>query len=136
MSFVVAVPEMVAAAVSDVAGVGAMIDAANAAAAGATVGIAAAGGDEVSAAIAALFSGHAQAYQRVGAEVAVFHARFEQALSVGARAYSGAEAANAALLQDPLQGLVTAVNGSVEQWTGRPLVGNGANGAPGSGADG
>lgn len=38
----------------------------------------AAGGDEVSAAIAALFSGHAHAYQALSAQAASFHQQFVQ----------------------------------------------------------
>ncbi|WP_412176895.1 PE family protein [Mycobacterium liflandii] len=57
MSFVSVVPEWVAAAATDVAGIGSVVGAANAAAAGATTSVTAAAGDEVSVAIAALFGG-------------------------------------------------------------------------------
>ena len=53
MSFVIAAPEMMTAAASDVANIGSTLSAANAAAAAPTTGIVAAAGDEVSAAIAA-----------------------------------------------------------------------------------
>jgi PE family len=43
--------------------------------------VVAAAGDEVSAAIASLFSGHAQAYRSLSAQAAVFHAQFVRALS-------------------------------------------------------
>ncbi|MEK0504389.1 PE family protein, partial [Mycobacterium ulcerans] len=56
MSFVSVVPEWVAAAATDVAGIGSVVGAANAAA-GATTSVTAAAGDEVSVAIAALFGG-------------------------------------------------------------------------------
>ncbi|WP_261898064.1 PE family protein, partial [Mycobacterium marinum] len=136
MAFVLAVPDMVAEAAADLAGVGSVIDAANTAAAGSTTGIVAAAEDEVSAAIAALFSGHGQAYQQISARVAEFHAQFERVLAAGAQAYSGAEAANASFLQDPLQTALNAINTPVQDLTGRPLVGNGANGVPGTGANG
>ncbi len=97
MSFVIAVPEVVAAA-SDLAGLGSTISAANAAAAP-TTGIVAAAEDDVSAAIAALFSGHGQAYQALSAQVAAFHDQFVQVLTAGARSYAGAEAANASAMQ-------------------------------------
>jgi hypothetical protein len=56
----------------------------------------AAGSDEVSAAIASLFSSHGKAFQALSAQAAAFHSRFVQALIAGAGAYAGAEAANAA----------------------------------------
>ena len=61
MSFVIAAPEFVTAAASDLAKIGSTISATHAAAASTTVVIAAAG-DEVSAAIASLFSGHAREF--------------------------------------------------------------------------
>ncbi|MEK1205819.1 PE family protein, partial [Mycobacterium ulcerans] len=75
MSFVSVVPEWVAAAATDVAGIGSVVGAANAAA-GATTSVTAAAGDEVSVAIAALFSGHGQAYQTLSAQANAFHAQF------------------------------------------------------------
>ncbi len=58
MSYVVAIPDMLASAAADVAGIGSSVGAANTAAVGATTGVMAAADDEVSVAIAALFSGH------------------------------------------------------------------------------
>ncbi|WP_142222683.1 PE family protein, partial [Mycobacterium tuberculosis] len=55
MSLVIVTPETVAAAALDVARIGSSIGAANAAAAGSTTSVLAAGADEVSAAIATLF---------------------------------------------------------------------------------
>ncbi|MEK0682403.1 PE domain-containing protein, partial [Mycobacterium ulcerans] len=57
MSFVSVVPEWVAAAATDAAGIGSVVGAANAAAAGATTSVTAAAGDEVSVAIGAVFGG-------------------------------------------------------------------------------
>ncbi|WP_321576442.1 PE family protein, partial [Mycobacterium marinum] len=65
VSLVSVVPEWVAAAATDVAGIGSVVGAANAAAAGATTSVAAAAGDEVSVAIAALFGGFGREYQVV-----------------------------------------------------------------------
>src|SRR5258707_11731909 len=132
MSFVAAVPEAVAAAASDLAGIGSALTAANAAAALPTTGIVAAAEDEVSAAIAAVFGSHAQGYQTLSAQASAFHAQFEQALAAGGRAYAAAEAANASPL-DQLLGLVDAPTPAL---LGRPLIGNGTNGAKGSGAPG
>jgi hypothetical protein len=96
MSFLMAAPEMIGSAATDVASIGSTLSEANAAAAAPTTGIVAAASDEVSAAIAELFSGHAHAYQALGAQAAAFHERFVQALTAGARSYVGAEATNVA----------------------------------------
>ncbi|WP_142272024.1 PE family protein, partial [Mycobacterium shinjukuense] len=69
MSFVIAAPEALLAAASDFAGIGSMIDAANAVAAAPTVGVLAAGADEVSTRVAALFGGYAREYQAHSAAV-------------------------------------------------------------------
>ena len=102
MSFVVAVPEVLGAAATDLAGIGSSLSAANAAAAP-TTGILAAAEDEVSAAIAALFSSHGTAFQALSAQAADFHAQFVQALNSAKGAYAAAEAANAGLLQTVAQ---------------------------------
>jgi len=69
MSFVIAAPELVTAAASDLASIGSTISAANAAAVAPTAGVVAAGAEEVSAAVAALFGTHAQAYQALSGGV-------------------------------------------------------------------
>ena len=76
MSYVAVASEEVAAAAGDVAGIGAALRAAHAAALAPTTGIVAAAGDEVSAGIAALFGNYAQDFQALGAQAAVFHADF------------------------------------------------------------
>lgn len=58
MSFVIAQPEMIAAAAGELASIRSAINAANAAAAAQTTGVMSAAADEVSTAVAALFSGH------------------------------------------------------------------------------
>ena len=73
MSFVIAAPEFLTAAATDLANIGSTIGAANAAAAAPTTSLLAAGADEVSAAVAALFGGHAQSYQALSAQAAAFH---------------------------------------------------------------
>ncbi|KZS72452.1 hypothetical protein A4G26_05950 [Mycobacterium kansasii] len=45
--------------------------------------------DELSAALASLFSAHGQAYQALGAQAARFHDQFVQALNAGANLYAG-----------------------------------------------
>lgn len=88
MSYRIAAPEMVAAAATDLASVGSSISAANAAAAAPTMSVLAAGADEVSAVVAALFDAHAQAYQSLSAQAALFHEQFVQALNAGAGSYA------------------------------------------------
>jgi len=83
----------------------------------------AAGGDEVSAAVASLFAGHAQAYQGLSAQAAAFHQRFVQALSSGAGSYAATEAPNAAAGQ----GLLDLLNAPTQLLFNRPLIGNGAD---------
>ena len=99
MSFVIAAPELVTAAATDLANIGSTLSTANAAAAATTTEVVAAGADEVSAGIAALFGAQGQAYQALSAQAAAFHAQFVQALNAGAGAYAAAEAANASPLQ-------------------------------------
>jgi PE family len=110
MSYLVAVPDMLASAATDVEGIGSSLTAATAAAAAPTTAVAAAGANEVSTAIAALFSGHAQAHQALSAEAAAFHTQFVRALTGAADAYTGAEAANAAPLQSVVRDALDLVN--------------------------
>ena len=117
--WVIAAPEYVAAAASDLANIGSSLSTANVAALVPTSGVLAAGADEVSAMIAALFSSHAQAYQALSAQAASFHAQFVQLMNTGASQYALAEAANASpLLETVGQGAAGAVNSSVQALTG------------------
>jgi PE family len=134
VSLVDVTPQLLASAAADVKNIGSALDAAHAAAALPTTGLAAAGADEVSAAVAAFFSGHGRAFQVLGGQAGAFRAQFAQALSGAEGAYAAAEAANAS----PLQAVEQAA--SDIQWfspwktlTGRPLLGNGANAAAGTG---
>ena len=83
MSFVIAAPEIVTSAASDLVDIGSRISQANAAAASSTTGCGRGRWDEVSAAIASLFSSHARHYQALSAQAAAFHAQFVQALYRG-----------------------------------------------------
>jgi hypothetical protein len=91
MSFLTTAPDMLATAASDLAGIGSTISTANSTAATPTTVLPAAAEDEVSAAIAQLFSQHGQGYQRVSAQVAAFHEQFVATLTSGARAYATTE---------------------------------------------
>ena len=110
MSFLFLTPEAVTSATSDLANIGSTIQTANSAAAAQTTSVLAAGEDEISAAIAALFTNHGQAYQILSAQAEAFHNQFLQTLSAGSAAYAGAEAANAAPMQSAAQAVVAAVN--------------------------
>jgi PE family len=82
---------MMTAATADLATIGAMLDDAHAAAAPATVAVAPAAADEVSATIAHLFSEHGEAYQTVARGAAAFQEQFGQNLRASAMAYTGIE---------------------------------------------
>ena len=151
LSYVVAVPAMLAAASSDVAGIGSSLSAAHAASAAPTTAVIAAARDEVSAAIASLFSSHGQQFQALSTRAAAFHAQFVSALTRAAGAYAAAEAANASPLAAAFQhdaaslsatvqhDVLAAINAPAQALSGRPLIGNGANGtasSPNGGAGG
>lgn len=123
MSFVLAAPEALVTAASDLAGIGSSLGTASAAAAAPTTGVLAAAADEVSTQVAALLSEHGVGYQQLSAGLSAFHEQFVQTLSAGANTYAAAEA-NAA------QTLVNAVNAPAEAVLGQPLIGGG--GAVGS----
>ncbi len=98
MSYVLALPEAMSAAAADVASIGSAVATVNQGVAVATTEVLAAAEDEVSAAIAALFSAHGQGYQALSAQVAAFHERFVLSLADAAGAYASAEAASVAPL--------------------------------------
>jgi hypothetical protein len=95
MSFVIAAPEIVAAAAGNLAGVGSTLGEATAAAAGPTTSITAAAADDVSLAISETFGAYGRQFQAFGAQASAFHNEFVSLLNGGAAAYVGAEAANA-----------------------------------------
>jgi hypothetical protein len=125
VSPLVVAPELLGSAAARLESVGSAVDAANAAAAVPTTGLAAAGADEISAAVSALFAGYGQQFQALAGQAAAFSDEFMQNLVAGANSYAATETANIGQLLSPA---ADAVNGSVQQWTGRPLIGNGANG--------
>ncbi|MCV7198798.1 PE family protein [Mycobacterium angelicum] len=95
MSFVTVVPDFVGQAAGQLENVGSALNAASAAAAAPTTGLLAAAGDEVSAAIASLFSSHAQEFQAVNAQAAAFQSQFTNLLNAGAGSYLSTEVTNA-----------------------------------------
>ena len=95
MSFVNAHPEMLTAAAGQLQGIGTVLTAQNAAAAGPTTGVAPAAADEVSAMTATQFGAHAALYQAVSAQAAAMHEMFVHVLGASAGSYAATEAANA-----------------------------------------
>ena len=104
MSFVIAAPDFLETAATDLSNIGSALTTANAAAAAPTTGLLAAGADEVSTAVASLFVGHGQAFQELSAQAAAFHSQFVQALNGAGGAYTATEAAAVTPLQAVQQG--------------------------------
>jgi PE family len=121
MSFLLAAPQELADAASDLAGVGSTLSTANAAASAPTTGLLPAAADEVSTQIAKLFSAHAKGFQQLSAQAAAFHDQFVQALTASANTYVTAEA-------NAVQTLRNAVNAPAEALLGHPLIGSGGSG--------
>jgi PE family len=132
MSYLVAAPEALESASSNLAALGSSIESARTAVTVGTTNLAAAAADEVSAAITALFNGHGLQFQALSAQASAFHSQFVQLLSASSGSYLATEAASASSLQSVLD----AVNGPTEALLGRPLIGNGANGVDGAGQAG
>ncbi len=120
MSFVFVVPQAVETAAADLAGIGSTISSANAAAAAPTTGMLAAAEDEVSMAIAALFSEHGRGYQQLSAELAGLHEQLVDNLTASAGVYATAEV-------NAVQTLANALNAPAEAVLGHSPVGGGAN---------
>lgn len=94
MSFLFTQPEILRSAATDLAGVGSTINAATAAAAAPTMSVLAAGADQVSMTIAAIFGAHAQSYQSLSGQAALFHDQFVSLLNSAGGAYCSTEVAN------------------------------------------
>ena len=115
MSFLIATPEMVSTAATDLAGIASNLGAANRAAAASTTGVLPAALDEVSAEIAALFGAHGEAFQAASARAAAFHEQFVQLLGAGATAYANTES-------NVAQALTSAAPGSAQAITPTALL--------------
>ena len=113
MSNVTAVPEMMAAAATDVAAIGSTVNAAHMAAAAPTVAVIPAAADEVSASIAQVFSKQAQNYQALAGQAAAFQQQIVQHLNASAGSYAAAEAVSAASLVPNVGSLVPNLESSV-----------------------
>jgi hypothetical protein len=129
MSYLIAAPEYLAAAATDLSNIGTALGDANSAALGPVSSVLPAGADEVSASIAVLFGAHAQAYAAISAAAQAFHAQFVQLMSGGAEQYLLTEAANATPLNLG-QGLLTqSTAGSQALTTAQPLAGSAVSAA-------
>ena len=100
MSYVIAAPEMMTSAASDLAAIGSTVNAAHMVAAARTTSVIPAAADEVSTGIAALFSQHAANYQALASRAAAFNDQFVHNLTAGAFSYASTDAAAAQFLQD------------------------------------
>ncbi|MCV7079150.1 PE family protein, partial [Mycobacterium szulgai] len=136
MSTLLIAPEALVAASQELTGLGSALGAANSAAATSTTQVVAAAGDEVSAAIARLFGSLGREYQVLSAQSALFHEQFARTLASGAGAYAAAEAASVSPLQWLEDAVLGVINAPTNLLLGRPLIGNGTNGAPGTGNNG
>ena len=95
MSFVTALPPMMASAAGDLQSIGSAVAAGNMAAAAPTTGVVPAAADEVSALTAAHFAAHGALYQAVSAQATAVHELFVSTLATSAGSYAATEAANA-----------------------------------------
>lgn len=135
MSYVVVEPHTVISAAEELVVIDSTVGAASALLTS-SAALQPAAGDEVSAAIASLFSGHAQAYQAVNVEAQTYYQQFMQAFRGAGKSYAAAEAGNASVLQTVGQDVLDLINAPTNILFHRPLIGDGTNGAPGTGQDG
>lgn len=101
--YLLAAPESVATAVTDIGAIGTAVETARAAATARTSGLMAAAADEVSASVAGLFNAYGEECQLVLSQATAFQHEFAQALANAATGYARAEARNAALLSGAAQ---------------------------------
>ena len=96
MVYVIARPEMLAAAANHLQLTGSSLAAQNAANAAPMTGLVPAAAAEVSALTAAQFASHAQTFQAVSAQASAIHEAFVTTLQASAGSYAATEAANTA----------------------------------------
>lgn len=113
MSYVMASPDLIAAAAADVAALGSTVNAAHIAAAASTVALVPAAADEVSTGVAQLFSGVGQEFHHLAGQAAAFNAQFVQHLTAGAGSYAATEVASAASMMPSVGSYVDVINGFV-----------------------
>ncbi|WP_269466853.1 PE family protein [Mycobacterium kansasii] len=130
MSFVTIMPQALENAATNLAGIGSVFSEATAAAAIPTTGPLPAGADAISADIAALLTSHGQTWQAFSRDYEWLHQRFVDLLNGSAGKYWATEIENAA------QNALKTANTDSEWLVGRRMIGNGANGAAGTGQNG
>lgn len=124
MSYVVAAPEYVASAAADLANIGTALGDASTFAAAPTAGaLIPAGADAVSMEVAALFGAHAQAFQEISAQAALFHNQFVQLMTTGGQQYALSEAAN-------VSSVLPGMTNMSQQSIGPSVLSEGAHAAP------
>src|SRR6202035_2410423 len=96
MAYVSTAPAAIAAAATQLEGIGNSFSAESSAAAAPTTGLAPAAADEVSALQAGVFSTYGQLYETVSAEAQAIHQQFVNLLQSSSSSYSDTEAANQA----------------------------------------
>jgi PE family len=124
MGFVSAGTDLIGQAATDLAAIRSDLDAAMTSMAGPTRALAPAGQDEISAAIAAVFSDAGTQFQAYQAQAARFHDSFAKLMNTGAMAYAQAEVANAAAAAAPT-GDFGQIGGAIEGFLGEQLEGSG-----------
>src|SRR3984893_4690548 len=125
VSLLIVAPEVLSSAAAYLQSIGSAVNAANAAAAVPITTLAAAGADEISGAVTAAFAGHGPQVPTLAGQAAAFGDQFVRNLLAGAHSY---EATEGAIVGQMLSPMVNAVNGPLQEMTGRPLMGNGADG--------
>jgi hypothetical protein len=116
MSFVITDPDMIGTAADELQGIGASLEATNAAAAAPTMGVLPPATDSVSARTAALLDAAAQQYQTLSAQAELFHSQFVQTLITAKNSYAETEAANAVGMQSSTPNNIALIMGG----TGNP----------------
>ena len=116
MSFVITDPDMIGTAADELQGIGASLEATNAAAAAPTMGVLPPATDSVSARTAALLDAAAQQYQTLSAQAELFHSQFVQTLITAKNSYAETEAANAVGMQSSTSNNIALIMGG----TGNP----------------
>ncbi|MCQ4363548.1 PE family protein [Mycobacterium gordonae] len=108
---VIANPELIAQAATDLTDIDSMLGAAHLQAAGPTQTLLPAAADEVSAGVAQLFAQHAKEFQAAAKQASAYHDQFVHKMTAAAGSYAAAEAVNAnSLLQLPLEIIGRMVN--------------------------
>jgi PE family len=108
--YLIAAPEIMTSAATDLAAIGSDVNAAHMVAAAPTVALVPAAADEVSSSIAHLFSQYASGFQALAGKAAAFHDQFVHTLKSGASSYTSTEAASTSFLQPIINAIGSVLN--------------------------